>query len=146
MAHGRLTAGFMPPGNTSILSFPPVVLRVCPKGQKGGSFMGKVNVYNEYGEVVATVKYSENLDYWDGNNYTCGSTGRHKGLTRLKSGDYVLVHGTQWQGERDHAEIITAEEALQEILRSGNIELLEEKRFAELKELYEKTMLEEEDG
>lgn len=108
--------------------------------------MGKVNVYNEYGEVVATVKYSENLDYWDGNNYTCGSTGRHKGLTRLKSGDYVLVHGTQWQGERDHAEIITAEEALQEILRSGNIELLEEKRFAELKELYEKTMLEEEDG
>jgi translation initiation factor IF-1 len=105
-----------------------------------------VNVYNEYGEVVAQVKYSENLDFWDGSNYTCGSTGRHKGLTRLKSGDYVLVHGTQWQGERDHAEIITAEEALQEILRSGNIELLEEKRFAELKELYEKTMLEEEDG
>ena len=25
-----------------------------------------VNVYNEYGDVEAQVKYSENLDWWDG--------------------------------------------------------------------------------
>lgn len=104
-----------------------------------------VNVYNEYGEVEAQVKYSENLDWWDGSNYTCGSTGRRKGLTRLKTGEYVLIHGTQWQGERDWAEIITPEQALQEILKSGNMELLEEERFSELKALYEKTIIQEEE-
>ena len=72
----------------------------------------------------------------------CGSTGRHKGLTKLKHGQYVLIHGTQWQGERDWAEIISKKEALQEVLRSGNLELLEEKRFCELKELSESLEME----
>jgi len=104
-----------------------------------------VNVY-EHDRVVARVKYNACLDYWDGSNWTCGSTGRHKGLTRLKDGRYVLIHGTQWQGERDWAEIISPEQALQEILKSGNVELLEKKKFAELKTLYtEKFIQEEED-
>ena len=50
-----------------------------------------------------------------------------------------------WQGERDWAEIITPEQALQEILKSGNMELLEEERFSELKALYEKTIIQEEE-
>jgi hypothetical protein len=104
-----------------------------------------VNVYDENGRVIAMVKANNNLDWWDGSNYTCGSTGRHKGLTRLKTGEYVLIHGTQWQGERDWAEIITPEQALQEILKSGNMELLEEERFSELKALYEKTIIQEEE-
>lgn len=99
--------------------------------------MAKVNVY-EFGEVVARVEYNSNLDFWDGRNWTCGSTGRHKGLTKLKDGRYVLIYGTQWQGERDYAEIITTEEALQEVLQSGNDELLENARFAELKGIYAK--------
>lgn len=105
-----------------------------------------VNVYDDDGTVVARVKYSDNLDYWDGNNRTCGSTGRHKGLTKLRDGRYVLIHGTQWQGEKDSAEIITAEEALQEILSSGNTDLLDEKRFAELKEMAESLLIEEDGG
>jgi len=86
-------------------------------------------------DVIACVKYNSNLDYWDGRNWTCGSTGRHKGLTKLKTGQYVLIHGTQWQNEKDHAETISAEEALQEILKSGNHELLEKAQFSELKQL-----------
>ena len=101
-----------------------------------------VNVYDEYGEtVVARVEYNSNLDHWDGSNWTCGSTGRHKGLTRLADGRYVLIHGTQWQGERDTAEIISAEQALQEVLHADATELLEEPKFAELRELWEESLV-----
>ena len=55
---------------------------------------------------------------------TCGSTGYHKGITKLKTGDFVLIHGTQWQGERDSAEVISDKQAFQEILRSGDETLL----------------------
>lgn len=104
--------------------------------QKGGIKMRMVNVYDGY-DVIARVQYNNNLDYWNGHDWTNGGVGRHKGLTRLKNGRYVLIHGTQWQGERDYAEIITANQALQEILHAGRLELLEEPRFKELKELYE---------
>ena len=103
----------------------------------------RVNVYDENGNVVARVRYNANLDYWNGRNWENGGTGRHKGLTKLKDGRYVLIHGTDWQGEKDWAEVITPEQALQEILKSGNTELLETKKFKELKRLYEEMMVEE---
>lgn len=106
--------------------------------------MSKVNVYSESGEVVASVEYNSNLDFYDGSNYTCGSTGRHQGLTKLKDGRYVLIHGTEWEGERNTAEVVTADEALQAILSSDNDELLEESRFSELKAMSE-DMTEEDD-
>ena len=90
----------------------------------------------EHGEIIARVSYNTNLDYWDGNNMTCGGTGLHKGLTRLKkSGDYVLVHTSQWQGSRDYAEVISPKQAVQEILKSGNHELFE--AYPELKTIME---------
>lgn len=99
-----------------------------------------VNVYaNRYGEgeIIARVNYNTNLDYWDGRNMSNGGVGYHKGLTKLRDGSFVIIEGTNWQGGTDIAYICTKEEALQEILESGNDELLEKKRFAELKELYE---------
>ncbi len=99
-----------------------------------------VNVFDGE-EVVGQVSENTNLDYWDGNNHTCGSTGRHKGLTVLQDGRYVLIHSSQWQGERDNAEVITAETALREILVSGNEELF--KDFPELEKLKEKTLMKE---
>jgi hypothetical protein len=109
----------------------------------------RVNVYeNQYdldGDVIARVRYNQNLDYWDGRNWTNGGVGRHKGLTKLRDGRYVLIHGTNWQGEKDWAEIISPEQALQEILKSGNTELLDTKKFAELKKLYEEKCLIEDD-
>lgn len=96
-----------------------------------------VNVYDGY-DVIARVKYNNNLDYWDGHNMSNGGVGRHKGLTRLKDGRYVLIYGTQWESERDYAEVITAGQALQEILHAGRLELLEEPKFKELKEMYKR--------
>lgn len=100
-----------------------------------------IPVYDIEGEIIAEVKYNDNLDFYDGRNYTNGSTGRHSGLTQLSDGQYVLIHGTQWQGERDRAEIITPEQAIQEIMRSGNTELFD--RFPDLKELKDKTIIRE---
>jgi len=107
----------------------------------------RVNVYADefMEEVIARVRYNQNLDFWDGRNWQNGGTGRHKGITKLKDGRYVLIHGTDWQGEKDWAEIISPEQALQEILKSGNIELLDTKKFAELKKLYEEKYLLEDD-
>lgn len=79
----------------------------------------------EDGQVIGEVEYTQNLDFYDGRNYTCGCPGRHKGLAQ-KSGEYALIHGTQWQGERDYGELISADRAVQEILESGNTELFDE--------------------
>lgn len=104
--------------------------------------MARVSVYNN-GVVIASVEYNNNLDTWNNGNWNCGSPGRHKGLTRLKNGSYVLIRGTQWQNERDSAEIISANQALQEILQAGVYELFNEPMFEELKELYEKNVANE---
>lgn len=110
----------------------------------------RVNVYkNQYdlgGDVIARVRYNQNLDYWDGRNWQNGGMGRHKGITKLRDGRYVIIIGSDWQGERDYAYTVDADEALQEILKAQQLELLDTKKFAELKKLYEeKYLLELED-
>lgn len=86
-------------------------------------------------QVIGRVTYSENLDRWTGSNWENGGTGRHKGLARLKDDSYVVIHGTNWQGETDTAHIVTAQEAAELIVASGNLELLEDVRFRDLKEI-----------
>jgi hypothetical protein len=83
--------------------------------------MAKVPVF-EGGEVVARVEYNSNLDFWDGRNWTSGSTGRHLGYTRLKSGKFVLIHGTQWEGEKASAEVVTPSELVQAAARTGHLD------------------------
>lgn len=104
-----------------------------------------INVYNdEYrDEVVARVKYNDNLDHWDGQNWTNGGVGRHLGITKLKDGSYVLIYGTQWQGQEDYGLVVSKEEALKAILKSGNNELLDNNKYKELKELADKILIEE---
>lgn len=109
--------------------------------------MGLVNVYeggDEYGngkKVVARVKYNSCLDHWDGHNWTNGSTGRHLGITRLKNKKFVLIHGTQWQGDKDHAEIVSDEDALQAILDNDPDEL---KNWPDLQKLADEKLIGEE--
>lgn len=97
-----------------------------------------VNVY-ENGEIIADVDYNNNLDVWNGQNWQSGGTGKHKGLTRLEDGRFVLIHGSDWQGVEDYAEIITPEEALQEILKSS-LDLLDE---FDLRDDYEQKLVKE---
>jgi len=102
-----------------------------------------INVYDDDGNIVGRVNFNRNLDRWTGSNWTSGSTGHHKGLTRLSDGRYVLIHTTQWQGEQDHAKVILPEDALQEILAADNESLLDEPKFADLKELLALSIVEE---
>ncbi|WP_456326471.1 hypothetical protein [Palaeococcus sp. (in: euryarchaeotes)] len=76
---------------------------------------GKVRLFDD-DKVIGVVKYTNNLDHWDGHNWTCGSPGRHLGIGKTKDGRFYLCHGTQWQGERDYAEIISEEEAKRLVL------------------------------
>ncbi len=98
----------------------------------------KVPVYGDVDwkqNVVARVRYRQNLDLWDGHNWTNGGVGCHLGITKLRDGRYVLIHGTDWEGQRDYGEIVSRKEALDAILKAGCDELLETQKFRELKEL-----------
>jgi hypothetical protein len=73
--------------------------------------MAKVQLFED-DNCIGMVDYTDNLDRWDGHNMTSGSSGRHLGIGRCKKGWYVC-NGTQWQGERDNAQLISEEEAKQ---------------------------------
>jgi hypothetical protein len=108
----------------------------------------RVPVYGDvdwHSDVIARVKFNTNLDYWDGHNWTDGGIGTHSGLTKLRDGRYVLIHGSELEGTRDYGEIISAKEALNRILASGNEALLETEKFAELRKLAEELPQEEEE-
>ncbi|MCM3699174.1 hypothetical protein [Paenibacillus macerans] len=108
--------------------------------------MSKVNVYgNDWAEgpVIARVEYNSRLDHWNGSNWSDGGIGTHLGITQLRDGRYVLIHGTQWDGERDWAEVVTDERALQAVLKSGNDHLLDQPRFRRLKELASRRLISE---
>lgn len=64
-------------------------------------------------DVIGLVPYTSNLDHWDGNNYTSGSTGCHIGIGKTKSGKWYVCYGTQWQGSQDTAYLISADRAKQ---------------------------------
>lgn len=101
--------------------------------------MEMVNVY-ENGEIIADVDYNTNLDVWNGQNWQSGGTGKHRGLTRLEDGRFVLIYGSDWQGVEDYAEVISEDEALQKILKSRNLDLLDE---FDLREMYEQKLVKE---
>lgn len=102
----------------------------------------KINVYEENpntyidNKVIARVQYNCYLDYWNGLGWNSGLIGKHKGITRLKNGDYVLIEGSDYVGEKNFGYIIDENIALNEILKSNNMDLLKMKKFKELNELY----------
>lgn len=103
-----------------------------------------VNVYED-GEIIATVKYNQNLDIWDGSNWQNGGTGRHLGITAIQKSEeekhYVLIHGSDWQGDSDYAEIISENDAFQVIMKYSP-ELLEDEKFKDLNKFKEDLFVE----
>ena len=94
-----------------------------------------VNIYKDH-EIIAVVKYNNNLDVWNGSNWQNGGTGRHLGISAIMNKDgekrFVLIHGSDWEGQSDYGEIISDEHAFQKIMRY-NPELLDEDKFESLK-------------
>jgi len=94
--------------------------------------------YKDYpngSEVIANVEYNEILDYLVNTNYQNGGTGRHLGFGQLKNGDYYLIFGTNWQGEKNYGYRVPSESIVKEAIKSDNIDKL--KDFPELLEIYE---------
>lgn len=90
----------------------------------------------ENGKIIGVVGYTDNLDIWNGSNWQNGGTGKHLGISVMqnkKERIYVLIHGSDWQGSQDYAEIIDKKEALYLIMKY-NPDLLDEERFKELNE------------
>lgn len=93
-------------------------------------------------EIIGSVKYNSDLDYWSGSSWENGGKGKHKGIAKRKNGTFVIIVGTDWQGQREYAYEVSNEEALEEILEAGQEDLLDEKKFSVLKELHEAQQLE----
>ena len=98
-----------------------------------------INVFEKGTEnIIAKVKYNNNLDHWNG-KFMVSLAGSsefilHKGLTRLRNGNFVLITtATQYhhplENERENiacAHIIEDEQAMLEILKSSRYELFEQ--------------------
>jgi len=65
--------------------------------------------------------------YWDGRNFERG--GRNTWLMKTKKGNFFMVYGTFWQGERDHLEPVSVEEAIREYERLPESEMIYEEAF-----------------
>ena len=108
----------------------------------------KINVQEndyDYEVIVGKVTYNQDLDFWDGRNYSCGQCGYHNGIARLKKPYkdgrlFVLIVGTDYQGEKDWASLKTDQEILDIIIDSNNLEILEKRGYKRLKDLYQKTI------
>ena len=74
------------------------------------------------GTILDTDKASQSWDetaFWDGRNHISKATGdqwTHQRLYRSRRGRYYVVHSSQWQGSRDHAEYVSPEEAARWLL------------------------------
>lgn len=76
----------------------------------------------EDGTVVRTENATKSWDEatdWDGHNQISRATGsqwEHQKLYRSKKGRYYVVHWSNWQGTRDHAEWVSPQEAARWLL------------------------------
>lgn len=102
----------------------------------------KINVYED-GEIIENVSLSRNLDYWD-NEYNCmcnGDFDMHRGVTRLTDGRIVIIFSfsnNNYGGIiiEDYGMVITKEQAIEYIVESGQLHILNQNRFADLKQEY----------
>jgi len=85
------------------------------------------------GNNIAQVEFNDNLLKADESipDFDCYSS---LGITKLKSGPYVLIHGANDdEDEADSAEIVSDQVAFNAIVNTGNDHMLDEPKYARLK-------------
>lgn len=105
----------------------------------------RTGVYDIYGTLTPfKVRLGRNLNkvHSDG-IYYCKHEGNiiHCGITKLKNGEWVITSEEMIKGKarrysKRKAFVVSAEEALNYILLSGNMELLDREKFKPLRWLY----------
>ena len=71
--------------------------------------MNRIVNRKRYDTETATLVASD--AYWDGHNFE--RSGRNQWLYRTPRGAFFVVTRTQWQGEQDSLEPVTAEDAIE---------------------------------
>lgn len=84
-------------------------------------------------EVIARVEYISNLDSWNSGKWYCDDIGHHRGIQKIQkgyyAGRYVMIRGSDYEGEEDYGELMSTCEALREIYYYKKFGLLEEYNF-----------------
>ena len=76
--------------------------------------------------IVDTDRAAQSWDessFWDGRNHISKATGdqfTHETLYKSAEGRYYIVHSSQWQGSRDHAEEIPPRDAAAWLLQNDH--------------------------
>jgi phosphomannomutase len=87
-------------------------------------------------EIIGDVEYNENLDRWDGQNYTNGGRCMHKGWGYLEEEEqFYIIIGSDWQGTQDYAYCVSAEQLIREMIDSENTRDID--KYPELQEIYD---------
>ena len=93
--------------------------------------MGK----NQFHVLYKAIPGHTEPDYWA---HPHPSISYQKGLSLLEDGTYMIVEQRKWIEQESIGYLISKDEALNEILQAGNLALLDQPSFKELKELYMK--------
>lgn len=94
-----------------------------------------IPLYNGSNDIIGEVDYNQDLDYWDGRNWTNGGVGKHKGFGQLDDGRFYIIYGSQWQGDMSYARICSKEKLIKEMIKSSNSKYIED--YPELEEIYD---------
>ena len=88
---------------------------------------------NHFHVLYTAIPGHTEADYWA---HPHPSINCQKGLTILEDGTYMIIEHRKWVEQESIGYLITKDEALNEILQAGNLTLLEQPSFKELKDLY----------
>ena len=86
----------------------------------------KLYVHDDFGRIVGIVSYNDILDH--------GNSPYHRGITRLHSGEYVLIDS---DGVEYKACTVSDYVAFQAILEADCEDLLDDPKFADLKRFWD---------
>ncbi len=105
-----------------------------PDGKEAANRLGK----NHFHVLYSAIPGHTERDYW---THAPHSISYQKGLSVLEDGTYMIIEQRKWIEQESIGYFISKDEALNEILQGGNLQLLEQPSFKELKDLYVKRML-----
>jgi hypothetical protein len=87
-------------------------------------------------EIIGEVVYNENLDRFNGHNFTNPGRCMHKGWGYLEEeACYYIIIGSDWQGTQDYAYVVSAEQLIREMIDSDNTSEIDE--CPELQDIYD---------
>jgi len=78
-----------------------------------------MKIVSELGVInTEKAKFEYSLDAWNGNNYQYFGVGLHATLFLSPSGQWYILHTSQWEGSRSYIEFVSEEQAYKLLIDS----------------------------